>query len=145
MTLFPAGRASPPKVRLDWVALAFWGMLMAGPVVAAGPPDWDGFIRVPAFSVGPGQWATCDKGASFVFTAAGTLPEQRCVRRRQLRVDSGGAARVLPLQGVLELHAEELSGYRLVAVGPLPALHQGLGVNTVDPASIFIAYRFEPR
>ncbi len=128
-----------------WPALSAVCALMLGSASVNAAGQWDGFVRVPAFAAGPGQWVTCDRGAAFPFTAAGRQPERRCVRRTLVRERPGGDTRVLPLQALLELHAAPVNGYRLVAVGPLPALHEGLGVNTIDPASIFIAYRLEPR
>jgi hypothetical protein len=125
--------------------LALAWMLASFAFDAAAAGDWDGFLRVPAFAVGPGQWLTCDKGAAFVFTSAGKVPERRCVQRKGIRERAVGEPMVLPLQGVLDRHAERPAGHRLVAVGPLPALHEGLGVNSVDPASIFIAYRLAPQ
>lgn len=118
-------------------------LLLVG-IGKADAADWDGFLRVPAFATGPGQWLSCDRGAAFPFTSSGSVPERRCVLRKGMREKAAAAPVELTLQGVLDRHAEAPAGYRLVAVGPLPALHAGLGLNSVDPGSIFIAFRFEP-
>jgi hypothetical protein len=105
--------------------------------------DWDGYLRVPAVAAGPGQWLTCEKGAGFPFASSGKVPERRCVQRQLIREKPAAAPVTLTLQGVLDRHGVAPAGYRLIAAGPIPALHEGLGVNSVDPGSIFIAYRLE--
>lgn len=131
--------------RRPWIGLVAAPVLAVFATAQATAADWDGFVKAPAFSTGPGQWLTCDKSATFPFTSGGKPPDHRCVQRKLVREKAASAPALLSLQGVLDRHAEAPAGYRLVAVGPLPALHDGLGVNSVDPASVFIAYRLERR
>lgn len=129
----------------DWMGKA--AVAVALTVACAGQAlaqTWDAFVRVPAVAATPGHWLACPPGSMFPFASPGGSVEARCVVRKAFREETVQAPFSGPLQAVLDLYVSAPQGFKVVAVGPLPALLEKMTANFEDPTFVYIAYRFEP-